>query len=53
MHLSPDCNNDVDVDADANAFEFDITLDDISPFERVGHMISSDDTPIGNTCSDE
>jgi hypothetical protein len=43
MHLSPDSNSDADVDADA--FEFDITLDDISPFERVGNMISLDDTP--------
>jgi hypothetical protein len=53
MHISPDSNSDADVDADADAFEFDITLDDISPFERVGHMISSDNTPIGNTYSDE
>jgi MuDR family transposase len=50
-HLSLDCNNDADVDADA--FEFDNTLDGISPFERVEHMISSDNTLIGNTCSDE
>jgi hypothetical protein len=53
MHISPDCNNDVDVDADADAFEFNITLDDISSFERVGHMISLDDIPISNTYSDE
>jgi hypothetical protein len=53
MHLSPNSNSDADVDADADAFEFDITLDDISLFERVENMISSDDTPIGNTCSDE
>jgi hypothetical protein len=46
-HLSLDYNNDAD------AFEFDITLDDISPFERVEHMISPDSTLIGNTCSDE
>jgi hypothetical protein len=34
-------------------FEFDIILDGIFPFERVEHMISSDDTLIGNTYSDE
>jgi hypothetical protein len=34
-------------------FVFDIILDGISPFERVEHMISSDDTLIGNTYSDE
>jgi hypothetical protein len=40
-HLSPDCNNNADADADA--FEFDITLDGISSFEKIEHMILSDD----------